>query len=82
MKVVIDSSFSELELLRFGVSQGSCARPVIFTMYIAALNTILNFIDMLTIIQWLLEFKNKETVIQQVSECLKDIISYMTQRKG
>ena len=38
MKVVIDNS-SELEL-RFGVSQGSCAGPVIFTVYIAALKKI------------------------------------------
>ena len=40
MKVVIENSFSDTEHLKFGVPQGSCADPVIFTMYIAALKNI------------------------------------------
>ena len=37
MKVIIDNSSSKTEHLKLGVPQGSCAGPVIFTMYIAPL---------------------------------------------
>lgn len=40
MKVAIDGSSSETGHLKFGVHQGSCACPVTFTMYIAALKRI------------------------------------------
>ena len=40
MRVKIDNSSSDTIPLRFGVPQGSCAGPVIFTMYIAALNRV------------------------------------------
>ena len=36
MKVVTDNSSSKTEHLKFGVPQGSCAGPVIFTMYRSA----------------------------------------------
>ena len=32
MKVLVEQSASDTELLRFGVPQGSCAGPVIFTL--------------------------------------------------
>lgn len=40
MKVKIGDSSSGTVLLTFGVPQSSCAGPVIFTMYIAALNRV------------------------------------------
>ena len=40
LKVLIEQSSSDTELLRFGVPQGSCAGPVIFTLYISALNKV------------------------------------------
>ena len=40
MKVVIDNSSSKKEHLKFGVPQGSCAGPVIFTLYLAVLKKI------------------------------------------
>ncbi|KAH3780415.1 hypothetical protein DPMN_158230 [Dreissena polymorpha] len=40
MKVLIEQSSSDTEPLRFGVPQGSCAGPVIFTLYLSALNKV------------------------------------------
>ena len=42
MKVSINGSSSKTSELEFGVPQGSCAGPVIFTMYIAALKQVVN----------------------------------------
>jgi hypothetical protein len=62
MKVIVNNASSNTEPIKFGVPQGSCAGPVIFTMYIAALNRVvqntqLNFMVMLTTIELLSEFK-------------------------
>ena len=40
MNVVINGSLSKTQHLKYGVPQGSCAGPVVFTLYIAALNSI------------------------------------------
>jgi len=40
MKVIINDKTSEEENLLFGAPQGSCAGPVIFTLYIAVLNRV------------------------------------------
>ncbi|KAH3890377.1 hypothetical protein DPMN_014457 [Dreissena polymorpha] len=40
MTVLIEQSSSDNEPLRFGVPQGSCAGSVIFTLYISALNKV------------------------------------------
>ena len=71
MKVVIDNSFSDTEHLKFGVPRGSCAGPVIFTMYIAALkilarNTILNSMDMQMTIKLRSKFKLEMLKVRQL----------------
>ena len=42
MNVVINNKQSDTKTLQYGVPQGSCAGPVVFTLYIAALNTIIS----------------------------------------
>ena len=91
VKVVIENSFSDTEHLKFGVPQGSCAGPVIFTMYIAALKNIgqkynLELYgyadDHKTAFRIQAGDAQSETiVIKQLSECLQDIILWMNQKK-
>lgn len=91
MKVVIEQSSSDTEPLRFGVPQGSCAGPVIFTFYIAALNKIVQkypadlygYAD-----DHKVAFKiragdhhSEEIVRQKLTDCLNDIVSWMTRFK-
>ena len=40
MNVIINGKLSEEKPLKYGVPQGSCAGPVVFTLYIAALNLV------------------------------------------
>jgi hypothetical protein len=40
MRVVVNNSSSRSSQLHFGVPQGSCAGPVLFTLYVAALNRV------------------------------------------
>jgi len=88
MKVLVEQSTSETEQLLFGVPQGSCAGPVIFTLYISALNRVVRkypadlygYAD-----DHKLAFKiqtgNSETesiVFQQLNSCLDDVIKWMS----
>lgn len=88
MKVLIEQSSSDTEPLRFGVPQGSCAGPVIFTLYISALNKVVQkypadlygYAD-----DHKIAFKiqagnheNEAYVLQQLDKCLNDIINWMT----
>ena len=91
MKVLVDQSVSDTEPLRFGVPQGSCAGPVIFTLYISALNRVVQkypedlygYAD-----DHKIAFKiqagnsqNETTILQQLDNCLNDIIRWMTSFK-
>ena len=88
MKVLVEQSASETEPLRFGVPQGSCAGPVIFTLYISALNRVVQkypadlygYADDHKIAFKLQSGNSQEetTVIQQLNSCLIDIIQWMT----
>lgn len=91
VKVVIERSASDTEPLRFGVPQGSCAGPVLFTLYIAALNKVVQkypadlygYADDHKVA---FKFRAGETeseavVIQQVSDCLNDIVLWMNRFK-
>ena len=40
MNVLVNGQLSETQKIKYGVPQGSCAGPVVFTLYIAALNLI------------------------------------------
>ena len=88
MKVLVEQSVSDTEPLRFGVPQGSCAGPVIFTLYISALNRVVQkypadlygYAD-----DHKIAFKlqagnsqNETTTLQQLDNCLNDIIRWMT----
>ena len=91
VKVVIENSFSDTEHLKFGVPQGSCAGPVIFTMYIAALKNIgqkynlelYGYADDHKIAFRIQagDAQSETIVIEQLSECLQDIILWMNQKK-
>ena len=91
VKVIIDNSFSDTEHLKFGVPQGSCAGPVIFTMYIAALKNIgkkynlelYGYADDHKIAFRIQvgDLENEATVIKQLDECLLDIMHWMNQKK-
>jgi hypothetical protein len=91
MKVLINRSSSDSEPVRFGVPQGSCAGPVIFTLYIASLNRVIQkypadlygYAD-----DHKIAFKiqagnvqNEVTVLRQLEECLKEIITWMANYK-
>jgi hypothetical protein len=91
MKVTINNCCSETESLRYGVPQGSCAGPVIFTMYIAALNKVVQkypadlygYAD-----DHKLAFKiqagnlqHETSVLQQLGDCVKDVIEWMNRLK-
>ncbi|KAH3780636.1 hypothetical protein DPMN_158455 [Dreissena polymorpha] len=80
-----EQSSSDTERLRFGVPQGSCAGPVIFTLYISALNKVVQkypadlygYAD-----DHKIAFKiqagnheNEAYVLQQLDKCLIDIIN-------
>ena len=88
MKVLVEQSASDTEPLQFGVPQGSCAGPVIFTLYISAFNRVVQkypadlygYADDHNI-----AFKfqagnsqNEAAVFQQLDSCLNDIIQWMT----
>jgi hypothetical protein len=91
MKVQIENSTSDSELLKFGVPQGSCAGPVLFTMYIAALNRVVKkypaslygYADDHKIAFRIQagNLHNESVVMQQLEGCLDDIISWMTKFK-
>ena len=74
--------------MRFGVPQGSCAGPVIFTLYISALNRVVQkypadlygYADDHKIAFKLQSenYQEETTVIQQLNSCLIDIIQWVT----
>ena len=91
MKVTIGSSSSDSIDLKYGVPQGSCAGPVIFTMYVAALRKVVRqyptdlygYAD-----DHKLAFRfqagnlhEEAIVLQHLNECLADIINWMTSFK-
>ena len=88
MTVLIEQSSSDTELLRFGVPQGSCAGPVIFTLYISALNQVVQkypadlygYADDHKIVFKIQagNHENEAYVLQQLDKCLNDIINWMT----
>ena len=88
MRVLIEKSKSDSEPLRFGVPQGSCAGPVIFTLYISALNRVVQkytadlygYADDHKVA---LKFQagnpdSVSMVLDQLDSCLNDIITWMT----
>lgn len=88
MKVLIEQSASDTEPLKFEVPQGSCAGPVIFTLYISALNRVVQkypadfygYADDHKI-AFRIQAGNSENenfVLQQLSSCLSNIITWMT----
>ena len=90
MKVVIDNSFCDTELLKFGVPQGSCAGPVIFTMDIVALKYIGEKYNLelygyandhnIAFRIHVGDAQSEANVIKQLSYCLQDIILWMNQK--
>ena len=91
MRVAIGQSVSETEPLQYGVPQGSCAGPVLFTLYIAALNQLMNKYaadlygyadDHKVAVQ--IRAGNEQceaSVLSQLQLCLNDIITWMTKYK-
>jgi len=91
MKVIINNKTSEEENLLFGVPQGSCAGPVIFTLYIAALNRVVQNYpvqlhgyadDHKVAIQIQAgNIENMTYALEQLSSCLADISVWMEKYK-
>ena len=90
--VIIDQSKSDSEPLRFGVPQGSCAGPVIFTLYISALNKVVEKYSAASLYGYADDHKlalsieagnpsNVSSVLAQLDCCLNDIITWMTTHK-
>jgi len=91
MKVTIGSSPTDSTDLKYGVPQGFCAGPVIFTMYVAALRKVVR--QYLTDIYGYaddhkLAFRfqagnqhEEAIVLQHLNECLADIINWKTSFK-
>jgi hypothetical protein len=90
-KVVVNSESSREENVLFGVPQGSCAGPVIFTLYIAALNRVVKKYpvqlhgyadDHKVAVQIQAGNTENETrALEQLSACLADITSWMAKYK-
>lgn len=91
IKATLYQNNSLPKLLRYGVPQRSCAGPVIFTMYIAALNKVVQeypadlygYAD-----DHKLAFKiqagnlqHETSVLQQLGNCVKDVIEWMNRFK-
>ena len=91
MRVKIDNSSSDTIPLRFGVPQGSCAGPVIFTMYIAALNRVVRkypadlygYADDHKVAFRIQagNHQSESSIIHHLNNCLDNIITWMTKYK-
>ena len=91
MKVIVDNASSNTEQLQFGVPQGSCAGPVIFTMYIAVLNKVVQkypaelygYADDHKIAFRIQagNAQNETNVLQQLNYCPNDTILWVTNVK-
>jgi hypothetical protein len=91
MKVSINDKFSSPVNLKFGVPQGSCAGPVIFTLYIAALKQIVEKYSP-TLYGYADDHKlaltfhagntNSETKTKfEIEDCLRSVGTWMTENK-
>ena len=88
MKVQIEHTASDTIPLLYGVPQGSCAGPVIFTMYIAALNRVVKnypadlygYADDHKVAFRVQAGKheNESSILNQLQNCLENINSWMT----
>ena len=91
MTVKVEQSTSKSEPLRFGVPQGSCAGPVIFTLYISALKRVVQMYpadlygyadDHKIAFSFLAgNQSNVSEVLAQLDSCLKDVITWMSTYK-
>jgi len=91
MKVKIGNASSDTMPLRCGVPQGSCAGPVIFTMYIAGINRVVqNYsADLYGYaddhkVAFKIKAGNQQSefnIINQLNDCLENIINWMTRYK-
>ena len=91
MRVCIENNFSKYADLQFGVPQGSCAGPVIFTLYIAALSRVVKSYpvdlhgyadDHKIAINFYAGNNDSETTTKQnLQSCLEDVTAWMSDNK-
>ena len=91
MSVVVNNEYSRTSELKYGVPQGSCAGPVIFTLYIAALSKVVakfspslyGYADdhKLAITFKAGNSEQENTTIDNLESCLSEVGKWMAQNK-
>jgi hypothetical protein len=90
-RVVVNSSTSKCVDLQYGVPQGSCVGPVVFTLYIAALNKVVQkyspelygYADdhKIALAFYSGDSDNEAATKIELEKCLEDVVTWMSDHK-